>query len=409
MRLRRRGRWLVAAAVPLAAGGLWWLRVLDGAEPAWSAAERGDLVLGVEVTGTLKAVRTELVGPPQLPNTWQFKIAKLAPEGQEVRAGQPILGFDASELQQRLERERAERDAAQKRVEKAEKELSVLRRQDEMRMAEARSRLRKVQLQSESPAELSAASELALVRLDLELAEREVVYLTERLESAARSAEATLGALRDQLQRAEQQVVGTEREIAQMTVLAGRDGTVIYVQDWNDQKKKVGDGCWRGESVLELPDLTEMKALGMVHEADAGRIAAGQRVRLHLDAHPESEFGGRVSSIWRTVQRESWRSPGKVVRLEIELDETDRRRMRPGMRFRGTIEVERVTAALLVDADAVFAEPEGPVVYRRTALGYERVPVELGRRNDERVEVLGGLEEGDDIALEDPGRPRRSA
>jgi multidrug efflux pump subunit AcrA (membrane-fusion protein) len=152
-----------------------------------------------------------------------------------------------------------------------------------------------------------------------------------------------------------------------------------------------------------------MKAMGMVHEADAGRVAEGQRVTLRLDAHPDVEFTGRVASIWRTVQRETWRSPKKVARLEIALDETDTRRMRPGMRYRGTVEVDRVPDALLVDADAVFLEPEGPVVYRRTLVGHEAVPVELGRRNPRRVEVLRGLREGDAVSLTNLGEKRRAS
>jgi multidrug resistance efflux pump len=213
-----------------------------------------------------------------------------------------------------------------------------------------------------------------------------------------------MAALNAQFKQADKDVRNTERDIGQMTIRAERDGTVIYVSDWNDQKKKIGDSCWKGESVIELPDLTRMKALGKVHEADAGRVVEGQRVTLRLDAHPEDEFTGKVASIWRTVERETSRSPKKVVRLEVELDETDPRRMRPGMRFRGRIEVGRVASALVVDADAVFLEEDGPVVYRRTLMGQEAVPVVLGRRNDARVEVLDGLEEGDDVSLIDPGR-----
>ena len=402
--MSRRLRWAAVVLLLLVAGGWWSIRAVNGEEAEWVDVVRDDLVLDLEVTGTLKAVETDLIGPPQLQSLWQFKIAQMAPEGEEVEAGTPILGFDKSELQQRLQREQAERDAAAKRVEKAEKELEVKRRQDQLRLDEARAALRKAELKAESPAELEVANELALVKLDLELAERQVEYLEARLQSARRSAEASLAALRSQLQGAEQQVVWTGQEIEQMTVVAERDGTVIYVSSWNDEKKSVGDTCWKGESVLELPNLEEMRALGMVHEADAGRLVEGQRVTLRLDAHPDVEFEGTIASIWSTVQRESWRTPKKVVRVDIELDETDTLRMRPGMRFRGSIEAERIEAALTVDADAVFLETAGPVVYRRTWLGHEAVAVELGRRNARQVEVLAGLAEGDRISLTDLGK-----
>jgi multidrug efflux pump subunit AcrA (membrane-fusion protein) len=401
-------RW-VAVVVLLLVGGVWWSWSSLGEQGTdWTDTERGDLVLSVEVTGSLKAVKTDLLGPPQLRSMWRFKIAQMAPEGEEVAPGTPVLAFDASELQQRLQREMAERDAARKRVEKTEKELGLSHRQDLLRQAESEAALRKAELAAESPEEFVAAKELALVRLDLELARKEVAHLKARLSSAQRSADATLAALRDQCERAEQDVVDTQRDIEQMRVVSERAGTVIYVTDWNDQKKKIGDTCWKGESILELPDLSVMKAVGKVYEADAGRVAEGQRVTLRLDAHPEEEFTGRVASIWRTVQRENWRNPKKVVRLEVELDRTDTRRMRPGMRYRGKIEIDRVVDALLVDSDAVFLEETGPVVYRRTLTGHEAVPVELGRRNDRRVEVLGGLDEGDAVSLSDLSRPRRT-
>ena len=38
-------------------------------------------------------------------------------------------------------------------------------------------------------------------------------------------------------------------------------------------------------------------------------------------------------------------------------------------------------------------------------LGHERVPVELGRRNESRVEVLAGLEAGGDDVLQKPVQP----
>ena len=404
----RKLRWIAAAAVRLLAGGWWSLRAIGSDATEWVRVKKDDLVLHVEVTGTLKAVKTDLLGPPQLRQMWQFKIAYLAPEGEEVQAGTKVLAFDASELQQRLQLEIAERDAAAKRIEKSEKELDLRRQQDTMSLADAEARLRKAELTASSPEELAAARELAVARLDLELAEKEVAHLRQRLESSARSAEATLAALHNQLARAERQVEQTQQDIVAMTVHAGLDGTVIYVTDWRDEKKKVGDSCWRGNDVIELPDLEQMKAMGQVHEADAGRIAEGQRVTFRLDAHPEDEFAGRLSSIWRTVQRESFRSEQKVVRLEIELDETDTLKMRPGMRFRGKVEIERVAEILLVDADSVFMKPEGPVVFRRTMWGHEAVPVELGRRNDDSVEVLSGLREGDDVSLVDLGEGRRT-
>ena len=204
--------------------------------------------------------------------------------------------------------------------------------------------------------------------------------------------------------RAQGNVTEIQQTIEAMTVRAPRSGTVIYVTDWRGEKKRVGEQVWRQEKILELPDLASMLARGEVDESDAGRIAERQPVSFRLDAHPDVQYSGRVESIWRTVQQKrGTRNPIKVVRLEVALDETDTARMRPGMRFRGTIEARRLEGVLTVPAYAVFPTDEGPVVYRRGLLGSEAVGVRLGERNDALIEVLEGLSPGDEIAESRPG------
>lgn len=404
----RRWPWLPLALVALAAAG-WWLAAARGAGGvAWADAQRGDLALTVDVEGTLAAVRSSRLGPPQVREYWEYKISFMAPEGQPVAAGAPVLSFDTSDLEQRLIRLRAESEEAGKQIEKTGKTLAMARLQDELRLAEAEARLRKARLKVDRPGDLSSAKELEIARLDLLLAETEVEYLGRRFASSRESAEAQLAALRDQQRRADQRIEEIERAIGEMTRRAPSAGTVIYVEGWRGEKKKVGETIWRGEHPVELPDLAEMKGEGMVDEADAGKLAEGLRVTLRLDAHPDVEFAGRVGSIWTTMRRRSWSSPVKVARLEIALDRTDTQRMRPGMRFRGKVETERVADALTVPAAAVFPGPSGPVVYRRSLLGTRRVPVVLGRRGEDHVEIVRGLREGQRVSLIEPGGRRDS-
>ncbi len=403
----------VAAVAVLLLGGAWWLvRGGKGERAAeWTAVHRDDLVLGVEVTGTLGAVESSVLGPPAIKETWNFKISSLAPEGAQVRKGEKVLGFDTSDLERKLEQKVAEADAARKQIEKKEVDVSLKRREDALRRAEAEARLRKATLKVDRPEELASANELKEARLDRDLAQDEIEYLDRQLASSREGDEAELRSLASQRDRAEQRVRELQEAIRRMGVQAPRDGTVVYASDWRDEKKKVGDSCWRGERVLEIPDLRRMVAKGEVDEADAGRIAEGRKVTLRLDAHPDVEFSGTVSSIWKTVQRKSWQNPLKVVRLDVALDRTDPVRMRPGMRFRGTIETGRIPRALVVPADAIFPTPDGPVAYRKTVLGSEAVPVQLGARNATLVEVLHGLREGDEVARGAPpaGRGREAA
>jgi HlyD family secretion protein/macrolide-specific efflux system membrane fusion protein len=169
---------------------------------------------------------------------------------------------------------------------------------------------------------------------------------------------------------------------------------------------------WFGETVLALPDLTDMRADGLVDEADGGPVAAGQKVTIRLEARPDLDVHGRVRTIGRTVRQKSWRNPVKVYKVDIALDRTDSSVMRPNMRFRGEIETGRAPGLLLAPRDAVFLREAGPVVWARRGLGWTEVPVRLGRSNRRQVEILSGVAEGDRLSATDlatPSAPARSA
>jgi multidrug efflux pump subunit AcrA (membrane-fusion protein) len=405
-----RRRWFIAIAAVAALLAGWWA---FSREPipkgVWAEAERGDLVLTVEVNGVLAAVNSTPLGPPQVPDVFDFKIAMMAPEGTDVRTGSPVLGFDTSELERTLLEKRAESESAAKRIEKKQKDSEIARKYDELRLAEATSRQRKAALELDVPEELVKAQQLHEWKLNLEDATREIAFLNEKLAAVRRADEVAIAALVAKKTAADRRVGEIQASIEAMSVKAPRQGTVVYATSWRDEKKKVGDSAWRGERILEIPDLTAMKGEGEVDESDAGKIAVGQKVRFRLEAHPDVEFVGTIGSIWSTVQRQSWRSLVKVVKLVVVLDATDPRKMRPGMRFRGVIETGRIKDALLVPADAVFPTDAGPIAFRRSAVGYGRRALTLGARNEASVEVKSGLAPGDRVARRDLDAAERRA
>ena len=388
----------VATCILLIVGPLAW-GILQQ-PPGSIRVERGDLVIGVDVTGTLHAVESSVLGPPQVRDVWQFKIAMMVDEGTEVSAGEPILGFDPSELQQRLQTKLADLDSARTEVEKKQVDIAATIANDRLALAEVEARLRKARLIADQPTQLHSNNEVRKAKLDLELAEIEVDLIRRRIDATHRAGGEELGVIEASLAQVESEVQQINDGIGRMTRSAPRDGIVIHVTDWRNEKKKVGDSCWVAERVVEIPDLSLMEADGEVEEAEAGRVREGQSVSLHLDAHPDREYRGVVKSISRAVQEKSWRNPRKVVRLTFSLDKTDPERMRPGMRFRGTVEIDRRADVTLLPVEAVFREENTTVAYRHGLTGWRRAPLILGDRNTDQVEVIEGLEPGDLVSLE---------
>jgi hypothetical protein len=368
------------------------------------AAARQDLVLDVEVTGTLKSLEAEQVGPPpSVVDTWEFKIIRLVPEGARVKAGDDVIAFDPSTLEQKLKDFESEVAAITEEVGKTRQERGLTVLTDRLDLEDAEAKRRKAELKADKPPDLTAELTLKTSGIDRDLARREVQFRHDRDRAKGAQARSDLGVLESRLKRARERVAEIRASIKAMAVKARRAGTVVYKQDWRGEKKKVGDGMWKGESVLEIASLERMAAQGQVDEVDASKVAVGQRVGLRLEAHADREYAGTVERVATLVQTESPESRVKVVMLDIKLGETDPLLMRPGMRFRGRIEIARVPGVLQVPIAAVESTARGPVVNKVSGSAPVAAPVKLGRRSREAVEILEGLAPGDRIIVRGAG------
>ncbi len=386
-------------ALVLALAGLACSRAAS--EPRLVEVRRDDMVVGVEVTGVLEAVDSTDIKPPPLPNVWNFKIANLAPEGQEVAPGDPVIEFDASDQTRELANMQNEAEAATKKLEKKRDDAQLARRDDELKLAEAQANLRKAALKTDAPADLVAQVEQRQVQLDEQAAQLMLEAATNRAEQTRRSNAEEIQRLTEKASYATHRVDELRKAIARMQVTAPRAGTIVYPANDQGEKHKVGDSVWRMEDVLQIVGLGHMLGNGQVDEVDMARLAGRQPVVLRLDALPDVQLKGTVASIASAVQAKSNTDPSKIVKLKIALEPTTVP-LRPGMRFRGQVETAHRTNVVQIPAEAVFATPDGPVAYRQTTGGLERVRLSLGSRTPAMIEVTSGLGPGDRVSRVDP-------
>jgi len=371
-------------------------------EPALAEVTRDLLVVGVEVTGALAAVDATDLKPPPLAGVWTFKIASLAAEGQEVKPGDPVIGFDASDQIRELETMQNEAAAAQSKLDQKRDDAQLVRRDEALKVAEAEAKLHKATLQTDAPPDLVASVEQHELQLDEQAAKLALDAARQHAQQVERSDAEEIQRLTEKASYARQRVALLQQTVARMQVAAPRAGTIVYPLGDQGDKHKIGDSVWRMEDVVQIVGLGHMLGHGQVDEVDVARVAEHQPVVLRLDALPDVELHGAVQSVARSVQAKSRTDPSKIVKLTLAIDPT-RVPLRPGMRFRGQIEIERVPGAVVIPADAVFVTPDGPVAYRSTGGGFERVRLGLGRRTATAIEVKSGLAPGDRVSRSDPG------
>jgi len=366
--------------------------------------KKADLVIGVEVTGELAAVDSLDVKPPALYDTWDFKIAELATEGAEVKEGDPIVAFDPSDQMRNLENLANDADAAKKKLDKKRDDAALARRDEQLTIAQAEAALRKAALKTTAEKDLVASVDQKVLVLDEQLAKLALDQAKNKAERATKSDAAELKSLTDHHQYLAERVAELQGNIGKMAVKASRAGTIVYPTNWRGEKKKVGDSAWRMEAVVQIVGLGKMVGKGEIDEIDIARVALGQPVLIKLDALPDVQLRGTVEDIAKAVAPKSEADPSNIAKLKIKVDAPANVPLRPGMRFRGEVETERVAGVVQVPADAVFVTPDGPVAYRSSGDGVSRVKLTLGKRNASAIEVKSGLSPGDRVSRVDPDR-----
>lgn len=389
---------MTAAWIAIAAAFVGAACARTGGEPPLADVTRGDLVITVPVTGALRAVDATPVKSPTLPGAMLLKLAWVVPEGSEVAPGDRLVELDPGDLETSLETARDYAGQADKRLERKRQEFALSRREEQLRLLSAESEARKAALKTDVASELVPAIERKEHQLDRELADRKLEQTRQEIAAARHSDEVDLQDQIDTRDAARRRIAELEASRALLTLTAPRAGTVVYGSGTGGDTRNVGDTFWRADVILQVVALDAMTGDGAIDEIDVGPVAVGQPVTLRLDALPDLTVRGSVASIATSVVASWDADPSKLVQLQIAIAPTTGAGLRPGMRFRGEIEVQRIPGAIQVPAEAVFVDPDGPVAYRDTAHGLERVALRIGRRTADAIEVVAGLAAGDRVA-----------
>ncbi len=360
---------------------------------------RGDLTVEIPATGSLVASRAVDIGPPSVEGLWDFKIARLADEGAQVKPGDLLIEFDGQEVNRRLTEQQAERDKAQEELNKRKLEYDVQLRDLRIRVEEARVNLEKARHKAEVDPSLTSMQDFKQAQIELELAENENQRMKEKLQATERMMKAELAALENTLDKTRRRVAELEAQQKALRVLAPAAGVVIFKRSWNGEKKQVGQSAWRMEIIMQIPDLSTLRLEAMVEEVSAGGVSPGQKARVRMDAFPEMQLKGKVASVGTVLRTKRWDTPIKVVDAIIEIERKGEKLL-PGMTATALVEVARIPDVLLVPVKAVREKQGRVVVLVESANGkVEERPVRVGGRNSEAIEIKEGLKEGEKILL----------
>jgi RND family efflux transporter MFP subunit len=165
-------------------------------------------------------------------------------------------------------------------------------------------------------------------------------------------------------------------------------------------------GGFTRTGIATIVDMDSREIEVDVNEAYINRVHDGQRVEAVLDAYPDGKVPGHVISIVPTADRQK-----ATVRVRIAFEQLDPRILPDmGIKVRFLEEsaaagpgVPKLASAAIVREDgaaSVWVVRDGKV---------ERRPVQLGDERDGEVAIVEGLQGGETVVVDPPGRLRDGA
>ena len=204
------------------------------------------------------------------------------------------------------------------------------------------------------------------------------------------------------IERVESNLDEAHETLKQLLVLSPSSGiTIIERNRSSNNKFQIGDQTWAGQTIIQLPDLSSLKATVQINEVDIAKISKSLKVEIKPDAFSDSIFTGNVGSIANLAVNKDRSSKIKVFPVEIMLNETDKNLL-PGLTVNCRIILDKIEDVLYIPLDALQIEGDKNYVYKRKGNSYDKVEIETGKNNTDYIVVIDGLKEGDEISLINP-------
>jgi HlyD family secretion protein len=392
----KRIRRLTLGAVALAlvsTAGVAIVRLRPAAPPVdratvWiDAVKHGEMVRDVRGQGTLVSEDLRWI-----PATTTGRVERIVLRaGTPVRADSVVVQLSNPSLEQELEDARLKLRAAEAGLASLRVQLDDEELQQRATAATIEADYKKAAMQADVNEQLAAlhlVSDLLLKqsRVDAEqLAVRNRIA-QQQLAHSAESKEARVAERQSLVDQARAFMALKAREVDALRVRPGVDGILQVVP------VDVGQQVTPGTNLARVVNPSALKAEIKVPETQAKDIRIG--LRATVDTH-NGLVPGRVTRIDPTVQN-------GTVTVDVAFDAPLPTGSRPDLSVDGTIELERLDNVLYVGRPAFGDEKTSTTLFKLQSDGIAiRVPVKFGRSSVSSLEVLSGLNAGDQVVLSD--------
>ncbi len=304
-------------------------------------------------------------------------------EGDRVEQDGVLAQLDDREAQLRVERAKVQlaeaKTAFTSLVRLDQKEAKLSLRGAEVAAAEARENYRRAA--NMAKAGLISQEELEAKQTQLDTAEVALEKEGVRLQYK------TIDDARYRYERAQTELKEAELLLQFTTVKAPMTGVV------SQRHVSRGQFVQKNQHLFTMVDPTRLLARTFLPEKFSSRVTVGQDAYVETEALQAERFAARVKLISPVVEAESG-----TFKVTVELLNPPPT-LKPGMFATVLITVATRDQALVIPKRALTLDSSQPTIYRLEKGRARRVTLKVGLSDNDRIEVLSGLTEGDQIIV----------
>ena len=226
---------------------------------------------------------------------------------------------------------------------------------------------------------------------------------------------------KEQVNTARESVQKAQTNLGYATITSPIDGVVLSKSV--EEGQTVAASFNTPELFVIAQDLTDMRVIADIDEADIGGVKEGQRVSFTVDAYPDDKFEGSVTQVRQQATTES-----NVVTYEVVISAPNNDlKLKPGLTANVTIFTLEKDNILVVPAKALrfmpneaFMEEDQTVenveaphkLWTREDNTFKAHKVEIGTTNGVLTEIVSGISAGTEVLTDfnlSGGEPQQGA
>ncbi|HTM50950.1 MAG TPA: HlyD family efflux transporter periplasmic adaptor subunit, partial [Bryobacteraceae bacterium] len=303
-----RGKWWIALAAIVVAGGGAYALTRGGGQPATAVTVRtakvwvGPLERVLRITGTTAARSFASVTAPMMrgPDSGRnLVLIKLATAGASVKKGDLIAVIDAQAIKDHVDDVDALVVAADADIKQRKAEQAIEMENLRQSVRAAKAALDKARKDNQA-SEVRMPIDKELLQLAIDEAAAEYKELQSELGTTVEKQRAEMRVLEYTRDRHARHRDRHRRDVTRFTMRAPIGGLVVMQSVWRSGdfgQIQEGDQVWPGQPFMKIVDTRSMQVEARINQVESEDVHIGQAATVNFDAFPGLHLNGKVYSV----------------------------------------------------------------------------------------------------------------